>query len=279
MVKIEAISGGMNTDEATVLANVRASIRRQYPQVRPYQPQATPLALVAGGPSLSDTEDELRECVFRGCKVATVNNAYQWCIDRNIKPSMAIALDARPENADFFRTDVPGCQYLMASQCAPAMFDMLAGREVYLFHALSYDEPEKAVLDAYFGKERYAPVTGGSTVTIRALSLLRMLGFLRMDVFGFDSCWLDDRHHAYPQALNDTDGRMQVRLAQGDHERVFTCAPWHMKQLDDFQQLIAKRGNLFDLHIHGDGMIAHFMKTGATIVEHRKQREKEVACA
>lgn len=267
-VQIKCVQGGVNTSEDVVVGNVRASIRRQLAQVRPYQPQGTPLALVAGGPSLLHTEAELRDEIFRGCKVATVNGAYQWCIDHNIKPDIAIALDARPGNAEFFATPVPGCKYLFASQCAPETFDMVAGRDVWLFHALSYDEAEIKVLDSYYGHGRYSPVTGGSTVTIRALSVLRMLGFLRLDIFGFDSCWYGLLHHAYPQVLNDQDHRIRVEVrADGVEERIFTCAPWHIKQWEDFKMWVKERGELCDLHVHGDGLIAYMMKRSATLKE------------
>ncbi len=271
--------GGVNVDEAQVLANVKAAIRRQHPQVRPYQPQGTPLVLIAGGPSLNTTLDELRAEIFRGCRVAVVNGAYQWAIDHNIKPDMAIALDARPVNAEFYRTPVPGCKYLVASQCAPTMFDMLEGRDVWLFHALSYESAEVPILEEFYGKGRVTPVTGGSTVTIRALSLLRMLGFLRLDIFGFDSCWMDDQHHAYPQTMNDKDHRIRVESRIGDAvDRVFYCAPWHVKQWDDFKLWVRERGHLCDLHVHGDGLIAHTMKTGARlVVEARKEKVECVA--
>lgn len=277
MAEITVFSGHLNTDDETIQRQVAASIRRQYPQIRPYQPQGTPMALVAGGPSLNVTAGELRDLVFEGVQVATVNGAYQWCIDRNIKPSLAIALDARPQNAEFFRTPVPKCKYLMASQCAPETFDMLEGRDVWLFHAVSTGQPELDMLDAYYGKNRHCPITLGSTVTLRALSILRILGFLRIDVFGFDSCWLGMQHHAYTQALNDRDGHHKITMKQGPHERVFYCAPWHLKQLKEFHEWIKERGSMCDLHVHGDGMIAHSLVTGAKIVEEHKQKAK-VAC-
>lgn len=270
LTAIQTVVGGVNTDEERILRNVRASIRRQLPQVRPFQPQATTVAIVGGGPSLAETEAELREAVYDGAKVCVVNGAYRWAISRNFQPSLAIALDARPENAEFFAPSVPGCQYLVASQCAPETFDMLEGRDVHLWHALSYDQPEEDALKAYYMKGHYWPVTGGSTVTIRAISLLRMLGFQRFELFGFDSCWLEGRHHAYEQALNDRDQRIRV-VAKIDGEagegRVFYCAPWHIKQAEDFQQLIRVRGDMFKLNVHGNGLIAHLMRTGAQIQE------------
>lgn len=283
LVQIKAVTGGLNVSEATVVANVKAALRRQLPQVRPYQPQGTPLALVAGGPSLLATIEELRECVFHGAQVAAVNGAYEWCIRHNIKPSVAILLDARPENAEMLAAPVPGCKYLLASQCAPETFDMVAGRDAWIFHALSYEEAESALLDAYYGPDRYAPVTGGSTVTIRALSLLRMLGFLRMDLFGFDSCWMDLfgtglLHHAYTQVLNDNDKQLKVQVQiDGVSVKEFICAPWHLKQWEDFQLWVKERGDLCDLHVHGEGLIAYMMKRGARLIRESNNESRSGA--
>jgi hypothetical protein len=271
LTKIQALQGGVNTGEEAIVRHVRLSIRRQLPQCRPYQTQPAKVAILGGGPSLADTGDELRRLVFQGVKVVAVNGAYQWAIDRNIKPSVAIALDARPENAAFFATDVPGCQYLIASQCAPAMFDALEGRDVSIWHALSYEAEEAAALDAYYGREHYWPVQGGSTVMLRAISLMRMLGFHRQELFGFDSCWLEGRHHAFDQPMNDADHRLKVYAGVDGSEdrRVFYCAPWHLKQAQDFEELTKARGHLFQLNVHGNGLIAHLVRTGARVHEER----------
>ena len=49
----------------------------------------------------------------------------------------------------------------------------------------------------------FFPVPGGSTVVLRALPLMRMLGLSQFHLFGFDSCVLPEAHHAYPQPEND----------------------------------------------------------------------------
>ena len=274
-MQIKAVTGNVNTPESVIVDHARANIRRQLPQVRPYQPQGTPIALIGGGPSLLTTVDELRADVFRGCKVATVNGAHEWAIQQNIKPDLAIVLDARAGNADFVKTPVPGCKYLVASQCHPDVFDRLEGRSVYLYHALSYEEAETPILERYYTPTHFAPVVGGSTVTLRALTILHMLGFRRMDLYGFDSCWMGASHHGYPQALNDTDKRIPVRVkVDGVQEAHFLCAPWHLRQLEDFQLWVKELGHLVSLHVHGEGLIAYMMKTGARLV---KEDAAEVA--
>jgi hypothetical protein len=121
------LKGTINTPDEGLLANIRHSIRLGYPQVRPQPAQHDRVCLVGGGPSLESTFDELRDLYFAGAKVVTVNGSYQWCLDRNIRPSAHVVLDARPENARFVNPAIPQCKYLIASQCAPETWAQMAG--------------------------------------------------------------------------------------------------------------------------------------------------------
>lgn len=267
-VKIElATDGGCNTPDDVILDQVRENIRRGLPQVFPHQPNPLTAILVCGGPSLAETEKELVKAVWEGGKVVAVNGAYQWCIDHNIKPSAAVMLDAREFNARFIEEPVDGCKYLLASQCHAKTFDLCHDRETVIWHACSGGEPEVELLKEYYFGEVY-PVTLGTTVGIRAISLMRMLGFTNFEIFGLDSCWLDKKHHAYEQAENNRDGSFPVWLKPDDRIDLvqrFICAPWHIKQSEDFQNLIRERGNLFQLNVHGPGLLASILRTGAKI--------------
>jgi hypothetical protein len=270
---------GTNTPNEVLLAQVTQNIRRGLPQVSPHQPNPATALLVCGGPSLAMTERELVEAYWKGGKVCAVNGAYQWCIERNIKPSLAIMLDAREFNARFVEADVPGCRYLLASQCHPKTFEVCRDRDVLIWHACSAGDAEvDLICDYYFqardeqgrltGRQTTYPVTLGTTVSVRAISLLRMLGLHWFDIFGLDSCWLDNRHHAYEQPENNRDGRMGVWLRPKDRDDKsvrFECAPWHMKQAQDFMALIRERGNQFQINVRGPGLIATILRTGAEI--------------
>jgi hypothetical protein len=267
---------GCNTSDEVLLAQVAANIRRGLPQVQPHAINPDVAILVCGGPSLAITEDELVEAHWRGGKVVAVNGAYQWCIDRNIKPSAAVMLDARAFNSRFLATPVPGCRYLIASQCHADTFDLCRDRDVLIWHACSAGDAEVDLLKDYYfepkdtpdGFKNMFPVTVGTTVGVRSLSLLRMLGFTHMEIFGLDSCWLEDSHHAYAQPENNRDLRLPIWLrpeGRDDKAQRFMCAPWHLKQADDFMKLIRERGDLFQLNVHGPGLIATILKTGAEI--------------
>lgn len=266
-VKEIAFKGGVNTPDDILIKQVSENIRRGLPQAQPYNPNRETVVLVCGGPSLKDTEKDIVKAVWDGGKVVAVNGAYQWCIDRNIRPSAFVMLDAREFNARFVETPVAGCHYMLASQCHPRAFELCRDRKVSIWQALSAGEDEKALLDDYyFG--RYNPVTLGTTVALRAISLLRMLGFLHFEIFGLDSCYMGEEHHAYDQPENNSKRRMSVWLRpKGRDEKAvrFICAPWMAKQAEDFLQLTRERGNLIQLNVHGDGLIASLIRLGADL--------------
>jgi hypothetical protein len=275
LLEIE-LTGSTNVGADGILRNISANVRRHLPQARPYEMQASGVAIVGGGPSLESTLPELREQVFSGVKVCAVNGAYRWLIDRNIKPSMQVVLDARPFNARFVEPAVPGCRYLLASQCAPETFDACEQRDTTVFHCVGSDE-EEAVIKAHYDGHFHA-VGGGTTVMLRAITLLRMLGFFRMDIYGMDSCWLEGKHHAYDQPENNHDRAIKVWLIPTDNrsgerredlKRLFYCDPWMMKQAEEWNVMKAAYGHMFKLTVHGDGLIANMDRLRACLEEER----------
>jgi hypothetical protein len=138
---------------------------------------------------------------------------------------------------------------------------------------------ERALLDEYYAGQWHG-VGGGTTVTTRAISLLRMLGYLRFDLFGADSCWMHGVHHAYPQLENMRDRRLRITATapgKSDAEgREFECAPWHLKQAEDFLQMIRVNGKSFKIAVHGDGLIAYMLREAAAITAAVAQEETAI---
>lgn len=269
----------VNIPDEVILDQVATNIRRGLPQARPYDINPHSCVIVAGGPSLNIVEKELVETIWRtNAKVVAVNGAYQWCIDHNIRPGAFICMDGRQFNSRFALTPVQDCQYLLSSQCHPDIFEICRGRKVTIWHSLSAGEKELALLDAYYRKIHF-PVTLGTTVTLRAISLMRMLGFFSMDIFGLDSCYLEGEHHAFTQAENDAENIMPVwirpKKGRDDLARRFICSTWQAKQCEDFLELIRDRGNLFRLNVHGDGAIATMIRIGAELAEVVREEQDE----
>lgn len=251
--------GVLNVTDQQILDNVTANIAGDWLQVSPHPTNDLEAMILCGGPSLSAFEDEIKRLRAEGVKLITTNGTYNWAVERGLRPSAQIIVDARAHNARFVTPLVEGCKYLMASQVHPDVLANLPKDRTLLWH--SGNDSLKELLNARY--ERWYWVPGGTTVTLRALPLMRMLGYKKFHLFGFDSCLDGDAHHAYAQAEND--GQKVIPVTCGD--RIFHCHPWMASQAAEFQQLVKALGDELELEVYGDGLIAHMLKTGAQVAD------------
>lgn len=262
------IDGTTNTTDDVYLAHIRHAMRLHHPQVKAQPVKTDRVALLGSGPSLRETMPELLAAVRDGAKLVTMNGSYAWALEQNLSPSAFIMLDAREANARFLDPGpLPRCQYLIASTCHPAVWERVRDwPNVWVFHPVTRHETTGfavPTLDDYYLKS-WTAIGGGTTVGTRALYVFRLLGYLRFELFGIDSCWLGDAHHAFPQPENDHDTRYAITVhPRTPQARTFCCSGWHIKQLEDWLQIIRVNGAQFLLHAHGDGLLAYVIRTAA----------------
>lgn len=242
----------VNVSEHGLVANINSALDRGLSEARPYALQDTEVVILAGGPSLSDYVNEIRELYYKRVPIVTVNGAYAWAYERGIVPSAQIIVDAREFNFRFLAPIIPSCTYMLASQCHPMVFDAVPAKQTLLWH--SGRALLQEVLDARGDDSDHYAVAGGTTSVLRAIPLLNMLGFRRFIIFGFDSCLIQGRHHAYPQTEND--GPPIVDIDCGG--RVFKCHPWMVVQASEFSVLQNMLDCEFD--VRGDGLISNMIK-------------------
>jgi SAM-dependent methyltransferase len=253
--------GVVNTQNDELLKHVDINIRKGFKQAEPHDAQEKVVMLLGGGPSLNDFEEEVIKKRKDGQVLITTNGTYNWALERGLKPSAQIIVDAREFNKRFVMPPIKGCKYLISSQCHPAVFDALAGYEdqIFIWHAAMNTEIEKVLDDVYQGK--WHPVPGGSTVMLRGLPLLRMLGFKKFEIFGFDSCLIDSKHHAYEQKENDYKGILNVSCG----DKIFKCHAWMASQAQEFLDIMKLLADEVQLEIYGEGLISYILQTGAEI--------------
>jgi hypothetical protein len=247
--------GVLNTEEAQVLANVRVNAARGLAQCEPYAAQDTEIMLLGGGPSLAAHLPDILRLAREGVKIVTLNGAYNWALDAGLHVSAQIIVDARPFNARFVTPPHAGCRYFLASQCDPSVYEALGPHAAIMQWHTSADFIRATLNDllpVWYG------VPGGSTVLLRAIPLMRMLGFKSFHLFGCDSCLTDERHHAYAQAEND--GQLVIDTIIGG--RVFRCHPWHVSQASEFIALIKHYGDEIQIDVHGTGLLAWILQHG-----------------
>jgi len=254
--------GRTNITSEVKREQITHNIAQGWQTVEPCQVQDDEVMIVGGGWSLNDQLDTIRRLRADGKKLITLNNAYQWCLDHGLTPSATIVMDGREFNARFTKPVVDGCKYLICSQVHPSVLEGLPKDRTFLWN--DADPTNFDLLTAQYGEGNYFCIPGGSTSFLRAIPLLRMLGYHKFHVFGVDSCLSPDQtqHHAYPQPENDHKWIFPVTVNQG---RVFYCQPWMFCQAREFHRMINEFGHLFELEVYGDGLLRHLLETAAAM--------------
>ena len=250
---IPEIICGVNEDKDKIRDNINKNIRRGLPQVQPYETQWNKnVGSALGGPTLKETFPDLLEKRKNGMPVITINGSHKYCMAGGLTPSGMIMLDSREFNNRFVYPLVEDCKYFISSQCHPSVFENLKDNKVWIWHCAGDDNFD--LLKEVYGAEYY-PIMGGATIALRAVHLLRMLGFHKFEMYGFDSCIIGE-HHAYEQHENDGEEVLDVVVSG----REFQCTAAHYHQAKEFVDMISKTGEHYDLVVHGDGLISHIIK-------------------
>jgi SAM-dependent methyltransferase len=258
------VGGKINVTEEIVDAQVVANVNAGWQHVVPRDKQNREVVLLAGGPSLAGQLDEIKKLRAEGAGLVTVNGAYAWALEHGLEPSVQIVLDARAFNARFTRPITPYTKYLIGSQAHPSTLEGLPYEQTFLWHSGLTEANDRFVQDKM---GYYFPVPGGSTVVLRAIPLLRMLGFWRLHLFGFDSCVTKEQHHAYAQTENDNEPLVPVTCG----DRMFECTPWMLSQASEFRDIVKFMGDEVELAVYGDGLIANMVSTGAVFSTQQKE--------
>lgn len=137
-----------------------------------------PVAIVAFGPSLIDTWEEIKKFKY----VISMSGSHKFLIERGIIPTWHTAVDPLPKNTPILigqpHKDV---EYLISSTCHPDVFEHLKGYNVKLWHVFATEDEGLRVLPP--GEWC---LTGGSDIGLRSLTIARFLGFTNFHIFGKD---------------------------------------------------------------------------------------------
>lgn len=248
---------GVNVSHDAIYDNIRANVERDLPWFTGFGPHKKIAVLVCGAPSMRDSLPEIRAQKRRGARIVSVNNAWRFLVENGITPDVHVMLDARPENAEFVKGAPASTRYVIASQCHPSVFDALEGREVIMWHSAFGDGEElRQILAPWWDEgpdqKPVVMVPGGGTVGLRALWLCALSGFKTVHVYGMDSSYAGDAHHAYPQPLNDGESLMNVTV----RGKSYACAKWMVRQAEEFGWHwtdLEREG--VQLFVHGQGLI------------------------
>lgn len=266
-----------NTEQEALLANVRSACARDLRWFEVEEEHDRHVAIIGGGPSVVDMVDEIKWRQSQGQEIWALNNAASFCRQHGVLVSAQVLLDARPANVSFLTT---ADEYLVASQCDPAVFDLLetlrwAGisinwANVTLWHVNS---PGMAELLTPENERPAYLIGGGTTVGMNAIALAFARGYRKIHLYGFDSCYRDGQHHAYPQALNDKEPHSEILYGN----KTYVCAPWMVGQAQEFIELApGYEADGCTITVHGSGLLPDIAKDLAGVMTPAQQRASEI---
>ncbi|HTH96335.1 MAG TPA: hypothetical protein VL574_02905 [Stellaceae bacterium] len=230
------------TDEY-LCRHVEASLALGLEEASVQAPRRQRLTVVANGPSA------LQAPLGRSPTLA-INNALRLFVEHGLAPDFWIASDPQELVAGFLRDAPPMTTYLVASKCHPAVFEALQGRRVLLWHCA-----EPATMALLVGR---LVVQTSISVTLCALNLMPVLGFHRMEVWGWDGCYIAGRDHAVSQGHARND--ISVRL--GPRRRFATTKTWAAEAEEAVRMFQATPRQV---RIRGRGMIGAILRQFALI--------------
>jgi Protein of unknown function DUF115 len=260
-MRLGGITTVAGTPKEESLENIRLSLKRPHPKIQQLPEfqkfkHNIPVALAAGGPSLSSTLDELRK---HDCIVAC-GSAHDHIVGLGFKPRYTVIADPDPEiTALYLKRPCPSTTYLVATQCHESVFKALEGFPVATWHC--HGDGYKEMLDEL--DPGWNAIGGGCTATLRALSMMIMFGYGNIHFFGFDSCLgEEDKTHAYPMATDreEIGAIYDIKIGYGvPGNRTYRCAGYQLAQAVHFKEFWELYNHVFVPTVHGDGLMAQLV--------------------
>lgn len=228
-------------------ANIRSALARGLPEVSPGLCHHDGTFVVVGsGPSMPEFVEEIRAERQLGRPICAVKGAHDFLCEAGIDPDLFLCVDPRDRTENIKHANDTTI-YLMASRCAPVMFDHLQSRKVMLWH--SYGSLGEAA--AYKG---HPSIGGGSTSGMRAITMGYILGFRKFVLYGMDSCLAADR--LTKRFTGEQAGQVIDVIVNG---RTFYCNGAMAQQANEFQEIFQALPGI-QIDAKGDGLIAAILE-------------------
>jgi hypothetical protein len=168
-----------------------------------------PLAIVAGGPSVKDHLDELKD--WKG-DIWGINNAAFWLKSNGIEATFFTVDPIARVGENFAEPDLKSIKSaLIASSCRKELFDALEGR-VKKFHM--YETSADGM-------------PGGSTSATRTMLIAIMMGYKEVHFFGCDSSF-EETHYVFGNSKFDQAFEKQLIVKAGE-ETFRTIPPYYLQ--------------------------------------------------
>lgn len=224
---------------------IRAALARPVGRIQAATvPRGEPIAVVGFGPSLADTWEEVRRFRY----VISCSGAHRFLVEHGIVPTWHVEVDPRPHKVALIGVPQASTEYLIASTCASAVFDLLAAHSVKLWHVFDPSDEGRRMLPP----GEWA-ILGGCDVGLRSIAMAAFLGFSDLHIFGLDGSGRASSHaDAHPNAVRKFSACEYDGVTYQTTPALLEAARQMQHELD---QLPRVRPTFY-----GDGLIQHMMR-------------------
>ena len=232
------------------------------------KPHADLGIIASAGPSLAKTMETIKAHVDGGnpngtlARVMAVKHSYPTLLKAGIVPWGCIVLDPRSINGtsthgivrtELFKNIHPDTIWFVSSMTNPEVTEMLIkeGARIMGWHAYSNTAlklPEIA---------GHRLITGGTCAAMRSIGLMHTLGFRKLHLHGYDSCTEGVPKDPMEKTEDGKPKWLKVEL----NGREFWTTGELVAQAQDFEKLLEREDNDYELTVFGDGIVQEMWKS------------------
>jgi len=245
-----------SVDKAEQFRHITENTRAIKQWLKPYQAHSKLAILVSAGPSLSSFYEDIREKQKAGGVVFAVKHALPELLAQGIRPDYTVLLDPRPvtgasthgiKRTNLFKDVGPNDKFLMATMTHPSVRKYLAKQRAQIigWHAFTQSSQDADLPEFKIG----TIVNGGTCAATRMPLIAFMMGFRRLDFYGYDM--------HYPEGIDQSKLKQQlikITVGQPPHAKDFLTTGELVAAIQDTHKIIQWMvQNQFTVRWFGDG--------------------------
>ena len=253
----ETVKSGLPVPDEKYIENVRYNCLLELPNLVTVPDHDKIMIVVCGGPTAKIYLDEIRKKRADDKYVIFSSNlTHDWLISEGVVPHYQFIIDPKAIKVDDCKNPHPDVEYLIGISCDQSVFKALDGYRVQrVFSVCGVGDPSDVqVIKALFPYQEITYLFGGTMAGLRAMSLADVMGFLRVEYYGFDSCFFDKDKDGNPIYYSYKKMRKEnIQEAETQSGKTFLTSPVFASQANQFLKW-KHRYEWIDFIIHGESL-------------------------
>lgn len=286
---------GSPVENEEVIENIKQSAFIDSPVFKKRKEREGSFIFVAGGPTLRNFIGELKRR-SRANYICTSNKTYDYLVEQGITPSGCLVIDPKECVKDYITKPQKETEFFIGVVCNPQVIKGLLEKGMRTYRLLvGYGiEDESDLKMQRIIYEKYSTYLCGGTMTgLRAMNFSSLMGYSKIEYYGFDSCFssenvryvmedepdyekikkenkgisyidsetnktytLDERDGGFFYAYKKKRGE-NIQVGMTPDGRRFLTSPCFAHQANQAMKWIERLEGRTEVIIHGDSLTAH----------------------